>query len=65
MFTALILCLLSGIFYYVEAFRTGLSAKRWGLAGLLMGPLLLPLFNIKQHMALRKARGFGSVYLNA
>ena len=65
MLAALLLCILSGLFYYVEAFRTGLSAKRWGIAGLVMGPLLLPLFSVKQHMALRKVRGFGSAYLNA
>ncbi|WP_102796262.1 hypothetical protein [Bowmanella denitrificans] len=65
MLLAILVSLLSAWFYYVEAFRNGLSAKHWGVAGLLFGPLLLPLFSVKKQMALRKARGFGSVYIRA
>ncbi|MDF2177125.1 hypothetical protein P2G88_02560 [Aliiglaciecola sp. CAU 1673] len=65
MFIALIVSLCSAIFFYVEAFRTGLRAKQWGMAGLVFGPLVLPLFSVQQHMALRKVRGFGAAILRA
>lgn len=55
--------LLSSLFYYVAAFRVGLSPYRWALAGLILGPLLLPLFSIRQQLAMRQAQGFGNAYL--
>lgn len=65
MFVSVIIALISSLYFYVQAFRSGLAAKRWALGGLLFGPLLLPLFNIKQHMALRKIRGFKGCFLRA
>ncbi|MBN7819025.1 hypothetical protein KJY73_05660 [Bowmanella sp. Y26] len=65
MLLAILVSVISAVFYYVEAFRTGLCAKHWGLAGLLFGPLVFPLFSVRKQMALRKVRGFGSVYLRA
>lgn len=65
MFIGFVVCLVSALFYYVESVRSGLSARRWGLAGLLFGPFLLPLFNVKKRMALRRVRGFDCVYLRA
>lgn len=65
MLITLIVSLCSAVFFYIEAFRTGLRAKYWGMAGLLFGPLLLPLFSVQQHMALRKVRGFGAAILRA
>jgi uncharacterized membrane protein len=65
MIIGLLACLVSALFCYVESFRSGLSAKHWGLAGLLFGPLVLPLFNAKRRMALRRVRCFSCVYLRA
>ncbi len=65
MIVGLLACFASALFCYVESFRSGLSARRWGLAGLFFGPLILPLFNVKRRLALRRVRSFGSVYLRA
>ncbi|WP_416308224.1 hypothetical protein [Neptunicella sp. SCSIO 80796] len=65
MLLILIAVLLSSLFYYVQAFKYGLSAKRWALAGLIAGPMLLPIFTAKKRMAVRKATGFNSIFLRA
>jgi hypothetical protein len=48
----------SGI-YYVQSFKTGLTAKRWALAGLVFGPTIYPLFRSRQRIKLLRARGLG------
>jgi len=53
-----ILC--SGL-YYVQAYKSGLRAKNWAAAGLVLGPMVLPLFKAQQRMALLKSRGLQSV----
>ncbi len=65
MIIGLLACIVSAVFCYVESFRSGLSAKHWGLAGLIFGPLILPLFNVKRRLALRRVRDFDCVYLRA
>ncbi|WP_438863428.1 hypothetical protein [Neptunicella sp.] len=65
MLLILITVSLSSLFYYVQAFKYGLSAKKWALAGLLAGPMLLPIFTAKKRMALRKTIGFNSIFLSA
>ncbi|WP_026375469.1 hypothetical protein [Aestuariibacter salexigens] len=57
--------IVSSTFYYVNGFKNGLRAKRWAMAGLVFGPLLLPLFSIQKHVALRRSQGFGNIYLRA
>ena len=53
----------SAIFYYVEAIKSGLNAKIWLLAGFFLGPLVLPMFMIRRHVEWRKSVGFNNVYL--
>ncbi len=65
MLSLLVVSLLSSLFYYVESFKSGLSAKKWALVGLLLGPMALPFFTISQHVKLRHAQGFGNSYLRA
>jgi hypothetical protein len=44
-------------FYYVQSFKHGLDAKKWAVAGIAFGPIILPLFNMQKRLSLRKARG--------
>jgi hypothetical protein len=53
------------VYFYVEAYRSALCAKRWCLAGMLLGPMAFPMFSIAQHVALRKATGFNNLIFRA
>jgi hypothetical protein len=48
--------------YNVQSSKTGLTAKRWALAGLLFGPTIYPLFRSRQKIKLLRARGSVTVY---
>ncbi len=52
--------LLFSVIYYVQSFKTGLTAKKWALAGLLFGPAIYPLFKSRQRIKLLRDRGLGS-----
>lgn len=45
-----VLSLLSAIFFYVQALKNAMGAKRWGVAGLLMGPFVYPMFRTHQRL---------------
>ncbi|WP_100655666.1 hypothetical protein [Alteromonas flava] len=61
----LLLSALSSLFYYVNAFKSGLNAKAWAFVGLVLGPFALPMFSISKHVAWRRAVGFGNARLLA
>ncbi|MFC6440467.1 hypothetical protein [Bowmanella sp. JS7-9] len=65
MFIAILISLISAVYFYVQAFKHALSPKRWALAGLLGGPFLLPLFKMQKHMAWRRVAGFENAFLRA
>lgn len=65
MLVAVIVGIVCSIYFYVEAFKHGLVAKYWAWAGFFLGPIILPLFSIKKHMAMRRASGFGFQQLKA
>jgi hypothetical protein len=52
--------LLFSVIYYVQSFKTGLTAKKWAVAGLVFGPAIYPLFRSRQRIKLIKARGVGN-----
>jgi hypothetical protein len=56
---------ISSLFYYVQAFKSGLSAKSWAVIGLIAGPCAFPMFSAKKRMALRRVQGFDSVFFGA
>lgn len=60
-----LLSLLCAVFYYLKAFKTGLAAKRWAMAGLIFGPLLLPLFLNNLRLARIRTQGFNPAFLRA
>lgn len=63
----ILLCLsvVFAVYFYVDAFKSGLSPKAWGLAGLVMGPAAWPMFSISKHVAWRRSVGYGSVRIAA
>ncbi|MCW8107786.1 hypothetical protein OPS25_04645 [Alteromonas ponticola] len=65
MIALLLIPILSSLFFYVEAFKSGMKAKAWAIAGFFVGPFLIPLFTISRHVAERKATGFNNLYLRA
>lgn len=56
---------ISTTYYFVETARNGMAKKRWLTAGVVLGPLALPMFQISKKLALRKVAGYNSVYINA
>ena len=57
--------LIFSVMYYVQSFKTGLTAKKWAVAGLLFGPVIYPLFRSRQRIKLMRARGFGNTLFRA
>jgi hypothetical protein len=55
--------LVSSLYYYVEAVKNAMGKKRWLVGGMIMGPMLLPMFTISKTLQLRKTTGFNSCYL--
>jgi hypothetical protein len=64
-FFVILVLAVSSLFYYVQAFKSGLSAKSWAVIGLVTGPCALPMFRAKKRMALRRVQGFDSVFFGA
>ena len=55
--------LASSFYYYVEAIKNAMGRKRWLVGGMLMGPMLLPMFTISKQVQRRNVSGFNSCYL--
>ncbi|MGJ8678864.1 hypothetical protein [Paraglaciecola sp.] len=53
--------LVFSVLYYIQSHKTGLTAKKWAVAGLIFGPFIYPLFKSRQRVKLLKSRGFESV----
>ncbi|MCP3428635.1 hypothetical protein [Opacimonas viscosa] len=52
-------------YFYIQAIRYAMPAKRWAFLGLCGGPMFLPLFVIKQHISVRKAAGYNNLFFRA
>ena len=50
-------CLLSALLLYVQALKNAMGAKRWGAAGLVLGPLVLPFFISHKRMLMLRELG--------
>ncbi len=61
----ILLFLMCSLYFYVESFKSALSARRWGVVGILLGPMAIPMFMMAQHVAMRKASGFNNLILKA
>ncbi len=62
---AFMLLVVSAVAFYVAAFEAGMNAKRWAIAGFLLGPVLFPLFNMKRYLLWRQIVGFRNPVLSA
>ncbi|WP_371377029.1 hypothetical protein [Thalassotalea aquiviva] len=53
----LLVSLLFGVFFYCQALCSGMNRKAWAVAGLFLGPLIWPLFNMEKRMKVYKRFG--------
>jgi len=51
------LSLAFGLFFYCISLCSGLPRKRWTVAGLLLGPLVWPMFVMDKRMRINKSYG--------
>ena len=64
-FAVIVVALLSGVFLAIEGMKNGLGKKRWFFAGLMFGPTVWPMLNVKKQMTLRKQYGFNIALFKA
>ena len=63
---AYLMCsMVCSVLYYVQSYKSGLTAKKWALAGLVFGPMLYPLFKSRQRLKLLRSRGFYTSFMLA
>jgi len=60
-----LVCFLSAGYFYVQATCSGLGRKRWAFAGLIAGPLLLPMFNMQKRMKMHRQFGMSGLLFRA
>lgn len=56
-FVVLLVSIICGLFFYCQSLCAGLPRKRWTVAGLLLGPLVWPLFAMDKRMRINKSYG--------
>lgn len=57
-FFIFVVFLCSGFIFYVEALKAGMEPRKWALGGLMLGPMLFPLFNMKRYLLWRQIVGY-------
>ena len=65
-----LLSIACGLFFYCQSLCSGLPRKRWTVAGLILGPLVWPLFMMDKRMRINKSygikgQGLGLVFFRA
>ncbi|MFC4656406.1 MULTISPECIES: hypothetical protein [Rheinheimera] len=63
MLVLLFACLGSAVACYIAALRSGMAARRWALAALCFGPLILPFFHSHKRLTLKRAYASCSRFL--
>ena len=53
------------VFFYCQAFKSGLGRKRWAVAGFIFGPFIWPMFSMTKRMMIYKLFGVNDLILNA
>nr|WP_136252096.1 hypothetical protein [Ningiella ruwaisensis] len=57
--------IVSLVYMHTESVVYAMSKRKWTLAALFFGPLILPMFQISKRMAIRRASGFQNLYFSA
>ncbi|MDG1731797.1 MAG: hypothetical protein P8M49_08105 [Thalassotalea sp.] len=57
MFTLLCISIICAVFFYCQAFKSGMGRKRWATAGFIFGPLVWPMFRNEKRMKVFKKYG--------
>ena len=45
------------IYIAIEAMKNGMCERKWFFAGMCLGPVVWPMFNVKRQMLMRKQQG--------
>jgi len=53
------------IYLSIEAMKNGMCEKKWFIAGMCLGPVVWPMFNVKRQMLIRKHQGVDGTRLKA
>lgn len=53
----IIFSVVCAVFYYCQALKSGLAAKRWALTGLFFGPVAWPMFIANKRFQTRRISG--------
>lgn len=57
--------LFCAFFFYVDALKGGLTPRQWALGGLVFGPVLWPLLQLKKQLWMHQVCGYGGVAFRA
>jgi hypothetical protein len=57
-----VVSILSAAFFYLQALKNAMGAKRWGFLGLCFGPLIWPLFNTHKRLRTLRTRAQNEVF---
>ncbi|WP_286271809.1 hypothetical protein [Thalassotalea hakodatensis] len=60
-----VLALFSALFFYCQAFTSGLGRRRWAFAGFVFGPFVWPMFCMKKRMKVNSLFGWNALILRA
>jgi len=56
-FLLMLIVFVFSIYLAIEAMKNGMCEKRWFIAGMCLGPIVWPMFNVKRQMLLRQQQG--------
>lgn len=59
------LSLCCSLFFYIQAFISGLGRKCWAVAGLLFGPIIWPMFALEKRMYENRLFGLNDLIFRA
>ncbi len=65
MLLLVVVALVFSVFFYCQAFKSGLGRKRWAFAGLIFGPFIWPMFTMKKRMKVNRLFGFDCLIFKA
>ena len=54
-----------GGYFYVEASKAGMKKEFWALAGLVAGPVLMPLFTFHRYIQMKREAGLENIWMAA
>lgn len=63
LFMLIVFCF--AVYLAIEAMKAGMCERKWFVAGMCLGPIVWPMFNVKKQMHLRRLQSQGAVCIRA